>query len=167
MTEAEGRGIGYLFKLRQSTYVKQLILEHHCKPGWERTTEGWEALSSELKLSTWKRQRHVVIIRRRVKNNVVIAPDTDKALPRQLSLLEPAEDMAAFEYSVLVTSLDAGVVTIVQHYRDRADCENNFDEIKNQWGWGGFVTQKIKPCRLVARMIALVYTTGGHCLFDW
>jgi len=25
------------------------------------------------------------------------------------------------------------VVTIVQHYRDRADCENNFDEIKNQW----------------------------------
>ena len=87
----------------------------------------------------------------------MIAPDTDKALPRQLSLLEPAEDMAAFEYSVLVTSLDAGVVTIVQHYRDRADCENNFDEIKNQWGWGGFVTQKIKPCRLVARMIALVY----------
>jgi hypothetical protein len=32
----------------------------------------------------------------------------------------------------LVTSLDAEVVTIVQHYRDRADCENNFDEIKNQ-----------------------------------
>ena len=157
MAEAESRGIDYLFKLRQSKYVKQLILEHHCKSGWERTTEGWEALSSELKLSTWKRPRRVVIVRRRVKNNVVIAPDTDKALPRQLSLLEPAEDMAAFEYSVLVTSLDAGVVTIVQHYRDRADCENNFDEIKNQWGWGGFVTQKIKPCRLVARMIALVY----------
>jgi hypothetical protein len=64
----------------------------------------------------------------------VIAPDTDKTLPRQLSLLEPAEDMAAFEYSVLVTSLDAEVMTVVQHYRDRADCENNFDEIKNQWG---------------------------------
>ena len=28
---------------------------------------------------------------------------------------------------------------------------------KNLWGWGGFVTQKIKPCRLVARMIALIY----------
>ena len=45
--------------------------------------------------------------------------------------------MAAFEYSVLVTSLDAGVVTIVQHYRDRADCENNFDEIKNTVGLRG------------------------------
>jgi len=99
----------------------------------------------------------VVIVRRRIKNDLVIAPDIDKTLPRQMSLLEPAEDMAVFEYSVLVTSLDTGVVSIVQHYRDRADCENNFDEIKNQWGWGGFVTQKIKPCRLVARMIALVY----------
>ncbi|NOR80230.1 MAG: transposase [Methyloprofundus sp.] len=157
MTEAEQREVDYLFKLRQSPYVKNLILENHCKSGWEQTAEGWEALSSELKLSTWKRTRRVVIVRRRVKNNLVIAPDTDKALPRQLSLLEPAEDMAVFEYSVLVTSLDAEVVTIVQHYRDRADCENNFDEIKNQWGWGGFVTQKIKPCRLVARMIALVY----------
>jgi hypothetical protein len=89
--------------------------------------------------------------------NIVIAPDSDKALPQQLSLLEPAENMAAYEYSVLVTSLDAEVTTIVQHYRDRADCENNFDEIKNQWGWGGFVTQKIKPCRFIARMIALIY----------
>jgi hypothetical protein len=53
--------------------------------------------------------------------------------------------MAAFEYSVLVTSLASEVVTIIQHYRNRADCENNFDEIKNQWGWSGFVTQKIKP----------------------
>ena len=53
MAEAEQRGMDYLFKLSQSKYVKQLILEHHCKSGWERTTEGWEALSSELKLSTW------------------------------------------------------------------------------------------------------------------
>jgi hypothetical protein len=157
MTEAERLEVDYLFKLRQSKYVKKLILENHCKPGWESTVDGFEALSTELKLSTWKQTRRVVLVRRRLKNNVIIAPDTDKALPRQLSWLEPAEDMAAFEYSVLVTSLNAEVVTIVQHYRDRAECENNFDEIKNQWGWGGFVTQKIKPCRLVARMIALIY----------
>ena len=61
----------------------------------------------------------------------MIAPDTQQALPIQLSLIEPAENMAAYEYSVLVTSLTDEVVSIVQHYRDRADCENNFDEIKN------------------------------------
>ena len=40
--------------------------------------------------------------------------------------------------------------------RDRGDCENNFDEYKNQWGWCGFVTQKIKPTRAMARLIAIV-----------
>ena len=61
-----------------------------------------------------------------------------------MSLLEPAEDMAVFEYSVRVTSLDADVVTIVQHYRDRADCENNFDEIKKPMGLGRFRHAKDK-----------------------
>ena len=75
MTEAEQRGIDYLFKLRQSKNVKKLILENHCKPGWQRTAEGWEALSTELKLSTWKQTRRVVLVRRWLKN-VVIAPDT-------------------------------------------------------------------------------------------
>jgi hypothetical protein len=79
-----------------------------------------------------------VIVRRRLGKDRAQAPRN--ALPHQLSLVEPAEDLSTFEYSVLVTSLDAEVITIVQHYRDRADCENSFDEIKNQWSWCGFVT---------------------------
>jgi len=58
---------------------------------------------------------------------------------------------------VIVTSLAEEVLTIAQLYRDRADCENVFDELKNQWGWGGFTTQDLARCRLVARMVALVY----------
>ena len=42
-------------------------------------------------------------------------------------------------------------------YRDRADCENVFDELKNQWGWGGFTTQDLKRCRLLAGTVALIY----------
>ncbi len=45
----------------------------------------------------------------------------------------------------------------MQHYRDRADCENNFDEIKNQWGWGGFVTQPLQTSQIMARTVALIY----------
>ena len=40
-------------------------------------------------------------------------------------------------------------------YRERADCENNFDELKNQWGWSGYTTRKIAPCRLMANLVAL------------
>ena len=42
-------------------------------------------------------------------------------------------------------------------YRDRADAENGFDELKNQWGWGGFTTQDIERCQTSARAVALVY----------
>ena len=49
------------------------------------------------------------------------------------------------------------ILTIAQLYRDRADCENIFDELSNQWGWCGFTTQDMKRCQLTARVIALVY----------
>ena len=62
-----------------------------------------------------------------------------------------------YEYSVLATSLDEELVSFGQLYRDRGDSENIFDELKNQWGWGSFVTQDLARCRLAARMIALFY----------
>jgi hypothetical protein len=46
---------------------------------------------------------------------------------------------------------------IFHHYRDRTDCENNFDELKNQWGWGGYTSQDVKSYRLMSRIIALIY----------
>ena len=42
-------------------------------------------------------------------------------------------------------------------YRDRGDGENIFDELKNQWGWGGFTTHDLARCRLAARLVALFY----------
>jgi len=66
-------------------------------------------------------------------------------------------DREVWEYAALVTSLTSEIVTIGQAYRDRADSENNFDELKNQWGWGGFTTQDLKRCRLMARCVALVF----------
>src|SRR6516164_9400180 len=32
-----------------------------------------------------------------------------------------------------------------------------FDELKNHWGWGGFTTQDLKRCRLLAANVALIY----------
>ena len=38
------------------------------------------------------------------------------------------------EYFVLVTNLPHEIRTLAQLYRDRADSENTFDALKNQWG---------------------------------
>ena len=46
---------------------------------------------------------------------------------------------------------------IAQHYRDRGDSENNFDELKNQWAWAGFTTHDRKRCQMMARITALIY----------
>jgi hypothetical protein len=62
-----------------------------------------------------------------------------------------------WEYAALVTSLDTEILTLGQLYRDRPDCENAFDELKNHWGWGGFTTQDLKRCRLLAASVALIY----------
>lgn len=35
---------------------------------------------------------------------------------------------------MLVASLPSGILAIAQLYRGRANCENCFDELKNQWG---------------------------------
>ena len=62
-----------------------------------------------------------------------------------------------YEYAVLVTDIQEGILSIAQLYRDRADAENGFDELKNQWGWGGYTTRDLARCRLSARAVGLVY----------
>ncbi|MFV0276216.1 MAG: transposase [Parahaliea sp.] len=157
MCTAEDKELPYLFKLKKSKYVKELINKAHCTGGWCYTTAGWEALESELQLQSWDRTRRVVVIRRRLPKEVVLALENQKDQQSGLGFIEDPEDIRTFEYAVLVTSLPDECLSIVCHYRDRADCENNFDEIKNHWGWGGFTTKSIKPCRFMARVIALIY----------
>src|SRR5208337_2055039 len=85
----------------------------------------------------------------------------DDGGPPQLAFAEigeaTEEATEIYEYSVLVTSLDEDVEAFGQLYRDRGDGENIFDEMKNQWGWGGYTTHDLARCRLAARLLALFY----------
>ena len=42
-------------------------------------------------------------------------------------------------------------------YRERADAENVFDELKNQWGFNGFCARTRRVTALAARLLLLVY----------
>ena len=70
--------------------------------------------------------------------------------------------------SALVTSLDGEILTLGQLYRRRAYAENVSDELKSQWGWGGFTTQDLAGCQVLAGTEALIYTwwTLFMCLAD-
>ncbi len=84
-----------------------------------------------LRLMGWRRSRRVVVLRRRLKGSLAVSEPGDGNQLR-LSFAEIGEDTAVWEYAVLVISLDEEVLSIARLYRDRADCENAFDKLKNQ-----------------------------------
>lgn len=156
MAEAEQRGVDYLFKLRQTRKVKRLIEVLFRDGQWVKAGQGWEGCESLLKLSGWSRHRRVIVLRRELKGKVLLAHKKEGE-QEKFAFLETAEEVKRYEYAVLVTSLSDDIEVLAQQYRDRADAENGFDELKNQWGWGGFTTHDIHRCQVMARNTALIY----------
>ena len=153
LAAAESRSAHYLTKLRLTANVKRLIERLFFGATWVDAGHGYDGAESELKLDGWTRSRRVIVTRREIKDNIVLTDD--KQL--NLAFIDSAETARRYEYAVLVTDLPYDIHAIAQLYRERADAENGFDELKNQWGWGGYTTQDIKRCRLISRMVALVY----------
>ena len=164
--EAEARGLPCLFKLRHTARVKTLVSQmQRAGAAWQDAGSGWEVLEASLKLSGWSRERRVVLVR----EIPAIAPVGEQARRRRNHLQAGLPGSAdwkgtpapwAGRIAVLVTTLDAQAypaVCLARLYRERADAENIYDELKNQWGWNGFTTQKLAPCRLMANLVALVY----------
>jgi hypothetical protein len=164
--EFEDRGLPYLFKQRHTPKVKALIntcmgLGH----GWKDCGDGWQAMESSLKLHGWTKSRRVVLVR----ESPAKAPVGKQARRRRDHQNLPNargdgwEEQAtpwSGKIAVLVTTLDEHAYpteSMPRLYRERSDCENVFDELKNQWGWNGYTTRKLSACRLMANLIALIY----------
>lgn len=159
MTALEARGQPYLFKLKLSKNVKRYIGRLFGSTGWAPAGQGWEGQDGQLALTGWKAARRVVVLRRPLTGEVLVA-GTDQE--QQLLAFVEADRKAGkaitgYEYAVLVTNTDHEILSLGQLYRDRADAENAFDELKNQWGWGGFTTHDLHRCQLAARAVALIY----------
>jgi len=154
--ECEKRGVDYLFKIRQTQNVKRLIEQLFDRMDWCDAGQGWEGVESQLRLAGWKAKRKVVVLRRELKGDVLIENKKPEG-QLEFAFIDTICTGKKYEYAVLVTSMDAGILTLAQHYRDRADAENPFDELKNHWGWGGFMTQDLKRCQIMARHTALIY----------
>lgn len=169
MLEHEERVMPYLFKMRHTAKVKELVTRMMRQGAlWQDCGDGWQALEATLRLSGWTRERRVILVREnpasapvRETGERVKGKDRQKLLPHAKGA---GWDATATPWSgkiaVLVTSLDpvAFPATVMpKHYRDRADAENCFDELKNQWGWGGFTSRALAPSRLMANLIALFY----------
>lgn len=124
--------------------------------------DGWQALETTIRLSGWTRERRVVLVRESPSRAPVARIDKPRLGKDRQTTLPHAQgegwDAQATPWSgkiaVLVTSLDSiafPTSVMPKHYRDRADAENCFDELKNQWCWGGYTSRKLAPSRLMAQ----------------
>lgn len=130
MAALEARAMPYLFKLRLTKNVKRYIERVFATPEWSDAGQGWQGQDGEIKLSGWSRARRIVILRRPLQGELLLA-DPEQL---QLAFVEKNKPVTGYEYAVLVTDLAQEMVAIAQLYRDRGDAENAFDELKNQWG---------------------------------
>jgi len=159
MAALEGRRQAYLFKLKLSKNVKRHIERIFWDAGWMAAGQGWEGKEGQLKLMGWDAARRVVVLRRPLQGEVLIAQEDSgqQLLGFIQANRKESKRITGYEYAVLVTNLDHEILSLGQLYRDRADAENAFDELKNQWGWGGFTTHDLHRCQLSARAVALIY----------
>lgn len=163
MGSLESIGMKYLFRLRMSKKVKDLVAElespalwEEAAPAWEDDGDGWSCLERPLQLSSWKSPRRAVVCRR------VVGPGEgplalSNGAGEQMALEVVDDRQVRFEYRVHVTNLDWPRSSIRPLYQDRADNENCYDELKNQWGWGGYNTRDLKRSRIAAQLVGLVY----------
>jgi Transposase DDE domain group 1 len=159
MQQAEQRDQPYLFKLRQSAKIKELLAGSFAREQWQPAGQGWEGTWSEVRLAGWTKKRRIIILRRPLPEDLVMAKRKGRRRKAQMELEMGwvQEGTVFYENAVLVTSLDDDILTLAQHYRDRGDAENNFDELKNQWGWLGFTTHDHARSEMMTLFVALVY----------
>jgi hypothetical protein len=137
----------YLFKLKLTSKVRQALHEVP-ENAWQGPAilGAWQVAEGQLQLTGWRQPRRVVFT-------------------RQLQGLVPSAKSGEFwdhnkhEFAVYVTNLplEINAWQIQDFYRDRADTENVFDELKNQWGFSGFCAKARAVTELAARLLLVVY----------
>ncbi|HEY4302595.1 MAG TPA: IS1380 family transposase [Candidatus Didemnitutus sp.] len=138
----------YLFKLKLTANVRRAL---HALPetAWQGPGEAgvWQVAEARVRLPGWTCERRVVFARK--------LQGQTPALAQGQFWQQVKHELAAY-----VTSLDESAANAWQVqalYRERADAENVFDELKGQWGFNGFCARSRRVSALAARLLLLVY----------
>ena len=137
----------YLFKLKLTSNVRRAIARVPW-PLWagSPTAGCQQTAETTVRLQGWSCARRIVIVR-------PLRPVNPS--PQEQFWATPEDDVAVY-----VTNLAPGDATLEQIallYAQRADTENVFDELKNQWGFRGFCSGKAVVTEMAARLVLLTY----------
>lgn len=138
----------YLFKLRMTTRLKR-AMAGIAEESWQGESGHGvlQVAEARVKLTGWSRERRVIFGRR--LQGVIPAKEANAFW-----------DVVKHEYEAYVCDLDPGEANpwqVMDLYRQRADAENVFDELKNHWGFGGFCCRSKVATEMAARLMLLAY----------
>jgi Transposase DDE domain group 1 len=137
----------YLFKLRLTPNVRRAIAKVPLEAWRGCPTLGTEQVAeTTLRLEGWSQTRRVVMVRTLKPVN---------AGPQEEFWSTPEDEVMA--YVTNLTAAEATAEQVVLLYRKRADAENVFDEVKNQWGFRGFCSQRGVVTESAGRLVWLTY----------
>ena len=138
----------YLFKLKLTSNVRRAFAKISEREWHGPAQRGvMQVAETTLQLHGWSCSRRVILARR--------------ALGTAQCLQSPSLwKEVAYEFAAYVTNLketDASDWQILDLYRKRADTENVFDELKNQWGFCGFSSRFRNVTASASRLLLLTY----------
>ena len=99
-----------------------------------------------MRLEGWSRERRIIVTR-------TLKPANPS--PQDVFWGVDQEEFCA--YVTDLTADEASPAQVVLTYRKRADTENVFDELKNQWGFDGFCSGRGVVTETAARLLLLTY----------
>lgn len=137
----------YLFKLRLTTNVRRSIARVPPESWRGAPTLGTEQVAeTTLRLDGWSQTRRVVLVRTLKPVNTG---------PQEEFWNTPHDEVCV--YVTNLSADEASAEQVVLLYRKRADAENVFDEVKNQWGFRGFCSRRGVVTESAARLVWLTY----------
>ncbi len=138
----------YVFKLKKTSRVMEAVRAVP-EEQWvgAKSFGALQITEKMIQLTTWEKPRRVVLGRRLISSQT---PEESGTLFGEYSIL-----YAAFVTDLTPQQFEAWQIAEV--YQGRADCENIFDELKNQWGLAGFCSQQQNVTELAARFTLLSY----------
>lgn len=159
----EGFNQHYLFKLGRTKRLKDEWNRVMGSPeSWQSVGDGWQTYDFKFRLSGWDRDRRMVMVRRLDPKQKCDIVQEARPEGNAVAILPGFESIGnrklpdGYEWYTLVTDLEIPASDIASLYRQRGDCENIYDEMKNQWGWSGFNSHKLGCTTILAALVALV-----------
>ena len=137
----------YLFKLKLTANVRRAIASIPW-PQWDGQPQvGMEQYAeTRVQLDGWSCERRLIVTRMLKPTNPTV---------QDLFWGHDQEEFCAYVTNLTVPQ--ASPPQIVLTYRKRADAENVFDELKNQWGFTGFCSGKGVVTETAARLLLITY----------